>query len=293
MPEPKEISSYSDIPGFFMWVDRWVFAALLSSQRESPLGTLIELGVYQGKSAVIIGDAVRPGERFVVVDLFGREDLLGHNPGASANRKENRGQYRNLTREQFETNYLALHDTLPDIIEGLTSTVLDHVEPDTARFIHIDAGHLYDQVHEDIVNAKKLLRPGGIIAFDDYRTLHAPGVSAAIWQAVFEDGLIPLAVTPQKLYGVYDDPEPYLRVLRDFVVNDPQKRWWMQEQHVLGRPLLRISNAPKPATSPKPARTSTGATPSLARRAVRIVARDYAPPVLTRWAVAKRKQRSS
>lgn len=306
MADSKLIKSYSDIPGFFMWVDRWVFATLLGSQVESPPGTLVELGVYQGKSAVIIGDAVRPGERFVAVDVFGREDLLDGSLSGEANRQENRNQYRNLTREQFETNYLALHPTLPEIVEGLSATVLDHVQPDTARFIHIDAGHLYDQVHEDIVNARTLLRPGGIIAFDDYRTEHTPGVSAAIWQAVFEDGLIPVAVTPQKLYGVYDDPEPYLNALRDFVANDPGKRWWMQEQQVLGRPLLRIKNmnaknpAPKtaaralrPVKTAKPERTPTVATSSLIRRAVRVAARDYAPPALTRWAVTRRKRRSS
>ena len=68
LPKPK---SFYDIPGFFWWLDRKVFSAVLKSQEDSPLGTLVELGAYQGKSAVIIGDHVRDGERFVVVDLFG------------------------------------------------------------------------------------------------------------------------------------------------------------------------------------------------------------------------------
>ena len=76
MTEALTIKSWSDIPGFFRWVDRWVFDALLKSQEDSPLGNLVELGTYQAKSAVIIGSFVRPGERFVAVDLFGREDLL-------------------------------------------------------------------------------------------------------------------------------------------------------------------------------------------------------------------------
>lgn len=246
MPGRSTIHSYADLPGFFRWIDRHVFAALLKSQQDSPLGTLVELGTFQGKSAVIIGDFHRPGERFVALDLFGREDLLTEDASGAANRSENREQYANLQREQFEQNYLALHSTLPEIVEGLSGEIVDHVAPGTARFIHVDAGHLYNQVREDVVNVKSLLRPGGLVAFDDYRTPHTPGVSAAVWQAVFQDGLIPVALTPQKLYGVYDDPSPYQETLRAFVRDDPRMRWWMEEQQVLGRPLLRLVHIPAP-----------------------------------------------
>lgn len=301
----KVIKSYSDIPGFFMWVDRWVFATLLSAQADTEPGVLVELGAYLGKSAVIIGNAVRPGERFVVVDLFGREDLLADAPGGAANREENQTQYRNLTREKFEANYSALHTTLPEVVENLTSAITQHVEPGSARFVHIDAGHLYEQVHEDIVNVKKLLRRGGVVAFDDFRTEHTPGVSAAIWQAVFEDGLIPIAVTPQKLYGVYDDSaDKYLDVLRKFVTDDPRRRWWMQEQQVLGRPLLRIKNAqetapaPKiapralrPVKSPKPERNPTVANSSIGYRVLRNLARNYLPSGVRRRLKAAQRKR--
>ena len=119
MIDAQTIKSWSDIPGFFRWIDRWVFHTLLKSQRDSPLGNLVELGTYQAKSAVIIGSFVRPGERFVAVDLFGREDLLDSSTSGLMNRNENRQQYKNLNRQQFESNYLALHDVLPEVHEGL------------------------------------------------------------------------------------------------------------------------------------------------------------------------------
>lgn len=258
--EAPTIKSWSDIPGFFRWVDRWVFATLLEAQQDSPLGTLVELGTYQAKSAVIIGSFVRPGERFVALDLFGREDLLDATESGLRNRQENRAQYKNLTREQFEHNYLALHDTLPQVHEGLSNDIVDLVEPRSARFVHVDAGHMYDQVRQDVINTKTILRPGGIAAFDDYRTEWTPGVAAAVWQAVFEDGLVPVAITPQKMYGIYegDDPEPYREALKAFVKGDPSK-WWMQEQHVLGRPLLRIKHVAAPAAAVPPKRKPSAA----------------------------------
>ncbi len=321
--ETRQIKDWSDIPGFFRWVDRWVFATVLEAQRDSPPGHLVELGTYQAKSSVIIGSYLRPGERFVAVDLFGREDLLDSSASGTMNKTENRAQYVNLSRAQFEHNYLALHDILPEVHEGLSTDIVDLVEPQSARFIHVDAGHMYDQVRQDVVNAKTILRPGGIVAFDDYRTEHTPGVSAAVWQAVFFDGLVPVAITPQKMYAIHsdDDPEPYREALKAFVASNPQK-WWMQEQSVLGRPLLRIKHrkAVQPAravpagqkaagqtTSPKavssapavpagqkttaprtPHKPATAVRASVPRRVLHVIARDLAPPALTRFVRAHR-----
>lgn len=294
--EPRAIRSWSDIPGFFRWVDRWVFATLLKAQENFPPGHLVELGTYQAKSAVIIGEFLRPDERFVAVDLFGREDLLDSSRSGVMNRDENRRQYANLDRQQFERNYLALHQSLPQIHEGLSTDIVDLVEPHSARFVHVDAGHMYDQVRQDVMNAKTISQPGGIVAFDDYRTEHTPGVSAAVWQAVFFDGFIPVALTPQKMYGVYDgtDPAPYQDALKAFVASDRQK-WWMQEQYVLGRPLLRVKNKeqPKPAVPPKKAKKSQPAPPQPAPEptALSKIARYVAPPVLVRWARARRNSK--
>ena len=233
LPKPK---SFYDIPGFFWWLDRKIFSAVLKSQEDSPLGTLVELGAYQGKSAVIIGDHVREGEKFVVVDLFGAIDRAGcRQPGGE------RAPLQDATRQQFEHNYLALHDELPYVVQGPSSVILDHVEPGTARFVHIDASHLYEHVHGDAVATKTMMRPGGVAVFDDYRQPHTPGVAAAVWQAVFLDGLIPVALTPQKFYGVYEDPEPIATAVRELVASD--KRFWSQEQEVLGRTVLRVDMA--------------------------------------------------
>ena len=73
---PAVIKAFVRIPGWFFWVDRLLFASLLHVQSGSAAGVLVELGAFPGKNAVIIGDFVRPGYRFVALDLFGRTDLL-------------------------------------------------------------------------------------------------------------------------------------------------------------------------------------------------------------------------
>ena len=239
MAKKSASEAYQGIKGWFNEIDRRCFTALLESQRNSPAGDLVEMGAYQGKSAVIIGDYVRPGERFVVIDLFGDEEQFDQSPEAKANRRENQRSYRRLTRGVFEENYLSVHDELPVVVQAFSTEIVEHVQPGTARFIHIDASHLYPAVKVDCQSSKALMRPGGVVSFDDYRNASSPGVGAAIWEAVANDGLIPFATTRKKLYGCYDDPAPHQETIRAMVAEDPS--WYdVEELDIMGGPVLRL-----------------------------------------------------
>jgi len=243
LPEEDAIPrTLRDIPGWFYWADQHLFDVLLGAQANSPLGTLVELGVFKGKSAVLIGRYVRPGERFVVCDLFGAP---ADDP---QNLRENNGSYRNLTRSTFERNYLALHDELPEIIQDLSSSVVDHVPDGTARFVHVDASHLYEHVCGDIRAAQRMLRPDGIVVFDDYRSEHTPGVAAAVWQAVGNGVLVPFAHTPNKLYATFGDPSPYLRVVEAWAARSAG--FAAHEEFVGSARMFRVKHTP---SGPKPA----------------------------------------
>jgi len=228
------------IKGWFNEIDRRCFSALLESQRDTPPGDLVELGAFRGKSAVVIGDFLRDGEQFVVVDLFGDQEHFSTSEEDRANRRENRRSYPGLTRTLFEENYLSCHDELPVVVQGFSSEVVDHVRPGAARFMHIDASHLYAAVKTDCESAKLLLRSGGVVSFDDYRNHKSPGVAAAVWESVFTDGLIPIATTRKKLYACYDDPAPHQATLRAMIAEDPQF-FEVDEVDIRGRTMLRMS----------------------------------------------------
>jgi Methyltransferase domain len=235
----RATEAYESIKGWFNEIDVRCFAALLESQRDSPPGELVEIGAFQGKSAVIIGDYLREGERFVVIDLFGDKEHFDDSAEGAANLRESRKSYPGLTRQLFEQNYLSVHDELPVVVQGFSSEIVEHVEPHSARFIHIDASHLYHAVKIDCESSKLLTRPGGVVTFDDYRNKSCPGVAAAVWEAVATDGLIPFATTRKKLYGCYDDPAPHLETLRSMVLRDP--KWFdVTELEIMGRPVLRM-----------------------------------------------------
>ena len=187
MPETPAVPrppyrAIDEIPGWFQRMDMEVFHHLLD-QTGSRLGggDLAELGAYLGKSAALIGFGQQPGETFTVIDLFEQEAT------AEENRAENEDQYAELSQEAFEKYYLTIHDTLPVVVRGPSASIVDHAAHGTHRFVHIDASHLYEHVVEDIAAARKLLKPGGVVVFDDFRAQHTPGVAAAVWRATNED----------------------------------------------------------------------------------------------------------
>lgn len=311
----RSSSKVGSIQGWFPWLDQLMFRSVLESQTDP--GTLVELGCYLGKSAVLIGDYVRPGEEFIVVDLFGRMDLVAGDQSATA---EADLYAHRLSQQQFEDNYLSVHPELPTVIVGFSSEIVDHVAPGTARFIHVDASHQYEHVVEDIASAVRLIRPGGVIVFDDFRSVHTPGVGAAVWGAVERGEIIPVAHTDQKMYCVTSEPAE-LRSCTERVIAASDIAG--QEHQVAGHPVLRVlysaahaarkaeekeaaerraaedhearfaESAGRDAYAAEWARRTYGveAGMSPARLAARLLARGYLPKSASRLLVAAKRRR--
>jgi hypothetical protein len=240
-PPPPALA---EIAGWFPRLDQILFGWFLERQeRSGPPGDLLELGVYVGKSAVLIGRYQHAGETFTVCDLFGTQAPDG------ANAQETLATYPGLTRAAFERHYLAFHDRLPDIIAGPTTLVPGQVKPGSCRFVHVDASHLYEHVRDDLSTARTVLRPGGIVACDDYRSEHTPGVAAAVWEAVAQRGLHPVCVTPQKLYGTWQEPGPIQEDLLGWLGGRPD--CWHEVQDIRGQRLIRLAEPAPPKPPPE------------------------------------------
>ena len=188
------------VPGWFRESDALLFHAIDVAQRRAGVaGDILEIGCYQGASAILLGYMRNPGERLLVCDLFDGDTV------SSENEDERRRFYSDLSRRSFEANYLQFHRDLPDIISGPSSHLYDTGLERTFRFIHVDGSHAYDAVRSDLLLSKRLLMPGGVVVFDDIITLHTPGVTAAVWQGVTSEGLVPLFQS-MKFYGTWDAP---------------------------------------------------------------------------------------
>jgi predicted O-methyltransferase YrrM len=212
------------IPGWFSQPDVDLFRLLLQST-ESRLGAgdLAELGVYLGKSTILLGSYLRPDEQLTVADLF------ESSTDDKANQREIEQQYAGLSRLRFEENYRGLHGTLPVIVHGDSSSIRQHAKSGRHRFVHIDASHLYANVKSDIDAAHELLMQDGIVVLDDYRSEHTPGVAAATWQAVAA-GLRPFALSTSKMYATWGDSTAWLSMVEAWLsAND-----YMSESQAIG-----------------------------------------------------------
>ncbi|MFF8014326.1 class I SAM-dependent methyltransferase [Streptomyces sp. NPDC007929] len=292
----------ADVPGWFPALDQMLFTWFLEQQKRSGTkGDLLELGVYMGKSAILLGHHLQDGEQFTVCDLF-----EGDAPD-DANQAESAQSYSSLTQQAFERNYLSFHDTLPTVITGPSSLVDEKVAPDSCRFIHIDASHLYEHVYGDIGAAHDILLPDGVVVLDDFRSEHTPGVSVAAWEAVLNRGLRPICLSTQKMYATWGDPAPLQEELLEMLRQRSDVGLSVQE--AAGHRLIRTRSrsmkppafprsrhyvAPVPAPAPTPEVTETRAAgparpaPSRARR----LAKDLLPPVVLRTVRRARAKRS-
>lgn len=220
------------VDGWFSGIDARTFLAFGSLQDDLGVrGDILEIGGYVGRSAILLGYLLRPGERLLVVDLFGEEAAVAEQ------RAEQERWYRNLTRSQFEANYRRFHADLPTILQGRSDEVLPTVPSDSCRFLHIDGAHEFEAVRADLREVLRIAGANSVIVFDDVLSSHTPGVTAAAWEAVLDGRIVPLvqsvklyATTPGSSISVAGLSEK-LRAVGIEVV---------ESHRVLGHPILEV-----------------------------------------------------
>jgi hypothetical protein len=254
------LSAKDSVPGWFFDADVRLFLAVNELQtRRGIKGNILEIGAFYGKSAILLGYCVQAAERLVVCDIFEHTGTL-----SSEGMAEHDNYYTaSLRQQEFERHYRRFHDSLPDLIVGPSAQLDRAALARQFRLIHVDGGHEYEIVREDILTARALLTEGGIVIFDDWSQPHCPGVAMAVWESYRETGMIPLGFTNNKLYATWDST---------FTADDLDR--WVQDQSELersypfhlGRHAARhytpkkvtappeSSPGPSPAPSPEPSR---------------------------------------
>jgi predicted O-methyltransferase YrrM len=184
------------VPGWFGRADALLFCILDDLQRRAGIeGDILEIGAYQGRSAILLGYLRRPTERILVCDVFGR-------PGTSAEEdRENLRHYPGLEERQFMDNYRAFHAEPPELLARPSQALEPSELGRRFRFVHVDGSHFYDAVRNDIALTRQILAPGGLAVFDDVR--EDASVTAAVWHAVGCDGLVPVCRS-DKMYASWD-----------------------------------------------------------------------------------------
>ena len=202
----KQIDTVS---GYLIPIDALAISALGKFQTGKGIrGGLCEFGVHHGRLFFILAHLRRHGEKVLACDLF--ED------GAGNDNRIHRGRataiFRNIKRLGIDIadDEILIGNTLELKPENITSRI------GNPRLVSVDAGHLYNEVANDLALSAAILAPEGVIIADDYFNLYWPDVTTAT-NAFLEnsDGAFaPFLITPGKLYICRSE---YLPVYREYL----------------------------------------------------------------------------
>lgn len=152
-------------------------------------GDVLEIGVYQGKSALVVASLRGAGRRFFVVDLFeGGSNLSGATPQSQA------GFMATMKRFYRSTDFIRP-------IAGASAAVQASDLGTDFSFCHIDGGHSPEETYRDLELCCQILSPGGLLALDDYFNPLTPGVceGAVAFKHDHREALQPLAIGGNKV----------------------------------------------------------------------------------------------
>jgi hypothetical protein len=157
-----------------------IMDALMTVQEEEAVtGHLVELGVFRGRSAVVLGRHVMPSERLVLADLadyVDRDAIRRIAPGAEI--------------------VLASSHKLEIAVANFRGLKRN------CRIIHVDSDHRFRTTMKELTLSENLIKPGGIVILDDFANLNFSQVLAAThrYLSTARTDLMIFLVTHEKAY---------------------------------------------------------------------------------------------
>ena len=199
-------SGINKIPGWFSRCDAQIFGILLSLQVDNQIqGSVVEIGIFHGKTFIPLALS-NQGDKCYGIDVFDKQELNVDHFGEKISQNKHKFIWKNikekffsnLQRYSIDKNHIVLNTKLSSDIKP--NDIIESVGP--ARFFHIDGGHNFDVVKNDLALANEVISKDGIIALDDIYRSQWPDVSAGLFAYLFSSkpDLVPFAIGFNKLY---------------------------------------------------------------------------------------------
>lgn len=153
-------------------------------------GSVLEIGVHHGLSAIAVAALRADGGSMVAVDTFGASDDVVASGGMSADQRTFRS---NMSRFHGDTAFVR-------VIAADSRTLNPSDVGSGFSFCHVDGGHSAEETYHDLSLAAGVAMPGALVALDDYFNPSFPGVSEGTVRYLIEHpgALVPLAIGANK-----------------------------------------------------------------------------------------------
>jgi hypothetical protein len=184
--------AFESIQGAFMFDAALLFFAYGTLLAEDGvLGSVLEIGVHHGLSAIAIAALRGPDAQMVAIDTFGEARDLDASGGM---RGDERTFRTNLARYYRDTAFLR-------VIAADSRSIAPSDLGQGFAFCHIDGGHSVEETAHDLALAADVALPGALVAIDDYFNPSFPGVSEGTIGYLTEHPgrLVPVAIGCNKV----------------------------------------------------------------------------------------------
>jgi hypothetical protein len=182
------------VEGWLARCDGEIFGSLLKYQVDNNIvGAVAEIGVHCGKSFIPMALS-NGGRRCYAIDIFGRQEL---NVDGSGCGNKNRFM-QNLTKFGVQASEVFIDERLSS--EVLPGDIEERVG--RVRFFHIDGGHHFEAIVNDLKLAESVVMDDGILAVDDVFRPEWPEVSMGVFSYLVakEKDFVPFAIGFNKTY---------------------------------------------------------------------------------------------
>ena len=143
---------------------------LFKNGYEKSIESVLEIGCYEGRATVWICENVLANKEvkyYDIVDTFGGSITESGMVGTKDRLEGN----DNFIKSNFLNNISFFEDKIPfSIHQGFSQFELPKLVEQNKQydFIYIDASHQSDDTFVDAYFAHKMLKPGGLLIFDDF-----------------------------------------------------------------------------------------------------------------------------
>lgn len=117
-------------------------------------GVVAEVGVATGTFSKVLIETLHP-RKFVAFDIFTMHELPDQ-------------QFDGLTHEQYYRRKMAAYQDILCLEEGPSHITMAKYRVDEFDLIYLDAAHRYEMVKRDAELASQMLKPNGVLIFNDY-----------------------------------------------------------------------------------------------------------------------------
>lgn len=179
---PLRMDEFAAIPGMLPMERGLILYSLAYASNTQ--GDVVEIGSWQGRSTCFMAQACMDSRNGIVRAI----DHFKGNVGKESHYKVGQDDLSDL-ESNFHNNIqkagLASHVQLYNMpsAQAIDQHLVDFAN---TRMLFIDGDHSYEGASRDILNFAPLLRPGGIIVFDDYHS-DCPGVQQAVREHIFQN----------------------------------------------------------------------------------------------------------